>query len=212
MTNELQAHPLANEFPEMPEKEFAELVEDIKKNGLREPIVVRRGLILDGRHRARALKQLGRELDEDVIEEYDDYTQGDPANYVLSRNLMRRHLTPKQRVEIALKVRAYLNGGWCDEDSDEQPDPGDFLVSKKQGVTTVTPPYPTDVPVPAERTRNGSTNQQLADQAKVSKRTVQRVRAEQAGRQPNGARPRLFCSTNQMPIFTLRHRHASRSF
>jgi hypothetical protein len=42
-------HRYANLFPLMEGPEFAELVEDIRANGLHEPIMLHEGKILDGR-------------------------------------------------------------------------------------------------------------------------------------------------------------------
>jgi hypothetical protein len=47
----LEFHPLANIFPLIEGKDFADLVDDIRLNGLHEPIVLYRGQILDGRNR-----------------------------------------------------------------------------------------------------------------------------------------------------------------
>lgn len=54
-------HPLSDLFPPMGDKEFAGLVEDIRKNGLLTPIVKLGDLILDGRHRYRACREGGVE-------------------------------------------------------------------------------------------------------------------------------------------------------
>jgi hypothetical protein len=47
----LKPHRFADLLPEMSNDEFSALVEDIRTNGLRVPIVLHEGAILDGRHR-----------------------------------------------------------------------------------------------------------------------------------------------------------------
>lgn len=85
-------HSLSGFFPKLSETEFELLVEDIKKHGQLEPIVLYGGEILDGRHRYEACKQLGikpktRSLNSGV----------EPKDYVIATNMRRRHLTPAQK-------------------------------------------------------------------------------------------------------------------
>lgn len=47
-------HPIANLFPLMTGDEYLALVEDIRANGLLEPVVLYEGKILDGRNRYNA--------------------------------------------------------------------------------------------------------------------------------------------------------------
>ncbi|MCL6559919.1 MAG: ParB N-terminal domain-containing protein [Firmicutes bacterium] len=94
----MEFHPYTDLFPAMTEQEFEGLKEDIKANGLLEPIVVFEGKILDGRHRYMACVQLGLQprflpLPNDV----------DPLDYVVAVNLHRRHLTSSQRAAIAVQ-------------------------------------------------------------------------------------------------------------
>ena len=72
--------------------EFDALVADISKHGLREPIVLHEGMILDGRTRWRACERLG--IKASTIE-WDRL--GSPEAFVVSKNIMRRHLTASQR-------------------------------------------------------------------------------------------------------------------
>jgi len=48
-------HPFADVFPLMQGTEFEEFVEDVRENGLQEPIEIHEDKILDGRNRYRAL-------------------------------------------------------------------------------------------------------------------------------------------------------------
>jgi hypothetical protein len=80
--------------------EFDALVADIKKNGLHYPIFLYEGKILDGRNRYRACLELGWE----PATRNCDHHVGDPAGFVISRNIHRRHLTAKQRRELIAKL------------------------------------------------------------------------------------------------------------
>lgn len=94
-------HPVASIFPLMDGARYTELVEDIKQNGLREPITVHRdGRVIDGRNRYRACTQLGIEPPVKTWQRSDDELLG----YVLSLNLHRRHLDESQRAMVAARV------------------------------------------------------------------------------------------------------------
>lgn len=97
-------HPLCETLPDMPADQFSRLVEDIRANGLRHPIVLFEGKILDGRHRYRACTDAG------VDPRYEQYTGQDALAFVLSENLARRHLSESQRAMVAAKI-ANLNKG-----------------------------------------------------------------------------------------------------
>ena len=97
-------HPLSNLFPLMQGEAFEAFVNDIRINGQREPIVMHDGLILDGRNRWRACKQLGIAADTMPLE------AGDPLAYVISANLHRRHLDESQRGMIASKLETMKHG------------------------------------------------------------------------------------------------------
>ena len=95
---ELTSHELANPIPPMGGEEFAQLVADIKVNGLRLPIVLMGNKILDGRNRYRACKEAG------VAVRTEQYDGTEPLEFVLSANLHRRHLNESQRAMIAARL------------------------------------------------------------------------------------------------------------
>jgi ATPase subunit of ABC transporter with duplicated ATPase domains len=90
-------HPLAKQFPLMPENELEELAEDVRENDLHEKIVIYAGKILDGRNRYLACKLNGRQFTGAEFCDYDELYSGDPELYVISRNIKRRQLTSGQR-------------------------------------------------------------------------------------------------------------------
>ena len=101
MLKSLQPHPLAALFPELPQEELKLLARDIKERGQLEPIVLLSGLILDGRNRYKACQIAGTRP---WTEEFDAKSaKRSPEQFVLSRNLRRRHLTVGQKASIALE-------------------------------------------------------------------------------------------------------------
>jgi len=90
----LAIFPIADMFPMVAADELAELAEDIKENGLQEPIVVAQvndeWMLIDGRNRLAACKLAEVEPHYRVLE-------SDPTAYVLSANVHRRHLTKGQQ-------------------------------------------------------------------------------------------------------------------
>jgi ParB-like nuclease domain len=100
MPNPLKPHPLAALFPELPPEELTQLARDIKERGQIEPIILCKGLILDGRNRYRACQIAGVKP---RFEEFDPKAaKRSPEEFVLSRNLRRRHLSVGQKAAIAL--------------------------------------------------------------------------------------------------------------
>lgn len=93
-------------FPEMSDVEFAELVKSIKEQGQIEPIVMLGGLVFDGRHRWKACEKLGIDP---KTEEWKG-TEDELIRVSVARNLTRRHLTPVQKAEIALRIATLRKG------------------------------------------------------------------------------------------------------
>jgi ParB-like chromosome segregation protein Spo0J len=99
----MEFHEICNIFPMMSEEEYRQLVQDIKANGLREPIWTYQGKIIDGRNRYLACMELGIEP---RYREWDG--QGSLVQFVVSLNLHRRHLTSSQKAVIALEIEKWL--------------------------------------------------------------------------------------------------------
>jgi protein gp37 len=90
---DLECHPLCLCIPEMDADEYEELRLDIECVGLKVPIVLFEGMILDGRHRYRACVETGAEM---AFEEFTG--PGSAFEFVVSHNLKRRNLAPEQRL------------------------------------------------------------------------------------------------------------------
>ncbi len=79
-------------------EEFKIFTEDIRANGVREPITIFEDKILEGRNRYRA----GRyKLNEG---NFRPYTGTDPLGFVISANVHRRHLDTSQRAMTAARL------------------------------------------------------------------------------------------------------------
>lgn len=102
---EIPAHPAAEIFPMMEPSNLKQLAMDIKEQGLMEPIVLFEGKILDGRNRYQACLQVG--VKPKFIEV--DLDGGSALEFVLSKNLHRRHLSTAQRAALALTLLPELS-------------------------------------------------------------------------------------------------------
>jgi hypothetical protein len=131
----IKAHPAAAMFPLLAETapdELRELADDIKKNGIQQPIVLwsptqfpgrdpKEKYLLDGRNRLDAIELAFADDPERLAERIDDALYPDPENgarllggdvdpwdFVISANAHRRHLTrdkKRQLVADLLKAR-----------------------------------------------------------------------------------------------------------
>ena len=104
-----ELHPLCTLFPRMEGAEFDALVADIRANGLRQPIVLHQGMVLDGGNRARACEAAG------VAPDFVEFDGDNIVDFVLSANLHRRHMTPGQQAAIVASaqdwMKAHRHGG-----------------------------------------------------------------------------------------------------
>ena len=96
-------HALANLVPLLTGEKFQGLVENVRANGLREEMVLYEGKILDGRNRYLACIEAGVEP---RFRTFGDRASDgdDPRAFVISLNIMRRHLSESQRAMIAARL------------------------------------------------------------------------------------------------------------
>jgi hypothetical protein len=111
----VKRHPLSAAFPDIPSDDFDALVEDIKKNGLRDHGWVYDNQIIDGWHRFKACEIAGRKF------RYETYKGSDPVAFVLSRNAYRRHLSASQRAQAVVACHNWLSRGKHKEKDNPHP-------------------------------------------------------------------------------------------
>lgn len=98
--SQLRPHPRADEVPPLGEDEYGALRADITARGVLAPIeTTAAGIVLDGRARLRAARELGHEtITVRVV------TPEDELEHILRAALHRRHLDASQRAALALKL------------------------------------------------------------------------------------------------------------
>ena len=146
-------HPACTIFPQLPDDELRELADDIAANGLRNPVVLFQGKILDGRNRYLACELAG------VKPRFSEFQGDDPIGWVVSQNLHRRHLTASQRAVVAFDLLPLLEK----EAKQRQ------RLSKGRGKK--------GAPIGATFSANGKASELAARIAKSSSRHVERVKS-----------------------------------
>ena len=98
-----EVHPTAAIFPMMSNEALDELAADIKEHGLRDPVVMHQGRVIDGRNRLEGCHRAG------VEPTFNGWTgTGSVVAWILSVNLHRRHLSDQQRAMLAARVAQEL--------------------------------------------------------------------------------------------------------
>ena len=147
----LEPHPFAELFPMMSDEEATKFAQDMAEHGYctQYPIVLYQGRILDGRNRYRAAQ--AAEVDP-LFTEFEG-TDGEALRLVARGNLARRHLTTKQRAEIAAKMCTLRLG--------------DNQHTAEEGASNEAPPM---------------SEAKAAEAMAVSRSSVQRAKARAAGK------------------------------
>ena len=105
-------HPLAQLVPAASPSEAEHLRRDIRQNGLIHPVTLHEGKIPDGRHRYEACLHVGAEC------RFEEYEGDNPALFVVSANVSRRHLNEGQRAMVAAQLEQTAHGGDRKSDQD----------------------------------------------------------------------------------------------
>lgn len=137
METMLKAHPAAEIFPMIPALELRELAEDIKANGLIEPVAIYKNEILDGRNRYAACRMV--DVEPTIVDITDSVVS--PVLYVMSRNMHRRHLTVSQKAAIAAEMVPMLR----EEAKERQREHGRTAPGRSKTLPADTPEVKGDV-------------------------------------------------------------------
>lgn len=95
-------HPRTILLPDLTEKDYAALMASIRDHGLQHPIKVLTGtkLLLDGRHRLKALRELERNVEVEEV----TIAEEDVPIYTGAEAATRPGLTPSQKVVLAIRL------------------------------------------------------------------------------------------------------------
>lgn len=96
----LPEHPACRLIPKLDDDEMRALSEDVLRNGVRVPIVLHGGKLLDGRARYAAARRAGIER----IRATDLPITEDPAENKVRLDVLRRHLSTTTRAIIAVRL------------------------------------------------------------------------------------------------------------
>jgi ParB-like chromosome segregation protein Spo0J len=158
-----EVHPLAALFPPLSDEKFEELEADIGKNGQLEPIVInRQNQLIDGRNRLRVCESLSITPRTILFDDVRNIGGMSEADYIWSKNVLRRQLTDDQRAAIAVK--------WSD--TEKEAAKLRQVAGLKKGERK---------PVVADSPQRGKTRTTLAKKANVSEHKIRQ--AEQAAKQ-----------------------------
>ena len=151
----MRHHPAAEIFPLLDAARLAELAADIEKHGMIEPITMIDGMILDGRNRYAAC-QIAH-----IEPHYEEWAgEGDPAAWVLSKNLQRRHLDTSQRAMVAARTLGYHEARAKERQEESRAKPGAQVGQVRANLPTPT-------------TGSGRARDDAARALNVSPRTVE---------------------------------------
>lgn len=98
----VQIHDLATLTPYMTDLDYEALKLSLKENGQQQPIIMYKGKCIDGRHRLKALAELGV-TKVIAVNESNTLSESDITNKILNVYERRRHQTSTQKALSAIK-------------------------------------------------------------------------------------------------------------
>ena len=131
--DEHQKHPinyLAHLFPDLTDAQFERLVKSIQANGLRVPITVWRGEIIDGRHRYAACLRAGVKPRFEYLDDDED-----PVQFVLDKNGEVRVLDTTGRAVVGYKLSSMSRPGRPVDSQDEETQMTQGEAARRLGVS-----------------------------------------------------------------------------
>ena len=111
----LPVHPLAELLPMADDETLDGIADDVGLRGFRpdRPIILLDGMILDGRNRReacrRAREKHGRHVGDAYVKDWANEA-GSPLDFVVSDNVLRRHLTTSQKALVGANLANWANG------------------------------------------------------------------------------------------------------
>ena len=141
--------------PEMTTEEYDDLVNSIRKQGVRQPIhILSDKTVLDGRHRVRACREIGIK---DIQALSHELKEDEAIRFVTDTAVERRNLTSAQKIDIVFRSEDLIAD----------------LKSKAKERVQAGKAHPTDQWSAGSK---GETDDKLGELAGVSGRTVRRMR------------------------------------
>src|SRR5262245_19800354 len=128
----LRAHAIAELVPYMTPDQYGALLDDIREHGLRTPIVMYEGMVLDGRHRALAWYDIHGNWDAPSTEFTG--TSEEAIAFVRSHNIKRRHLKPSQIAYYEAQAAAFSKPQVGRPKKNARKSPTQRQIAKEAGV------------------------------------------------------------------------------
>ena len=180
-----RVHPSAAQLPLMAGEAWTDFKESIRKAGGNvEPVVVQGDLLIDGRNRVSAIKELQAEGHPVELRKknWSEDTQETVTEFILRTNVKRRHLTDDQRAAIALELLPRIQAERASRQQASRIQPGENRNphgrgGKPEKAAAVSPPPSAEER--RERNRRKAANStvgQLAKNAGVTEHKVKQVK------------------------------------